>query len=99
MQNTVQSGTTASPAAQELQPLETFLSSLKRTRSKKTLELHQKRLQFLAQNFDPFAGDVSSECAQIMQQYQISLEALDPFRFTNLVLQMLDALEEKIKSH
>jgi hypothetical protein len=99
MQNTDHSGTTASPAAQELQPLETFLSSLKRTRSKKTLELHQKRLQFLAQNFDPFAGDVSSECAQIMQQYQISLTALDPFRFTNLVLQMLDALEEKIKSH
>jgi hypothetical protein len=75
--------------------LEQFLSSLKRTRSTKTLAQHQKRLQYLAQNFDPFAGSMDSECQQILAHYNLETEALDPFRFTNLVLQMLDALEER----
>ncbi len=77
-------------------PLEGFISSLKRTRSAKTLELHQKRLQFLAQNFDPFAGDVDNECQQILSFYSIQIQ--DPFQFTNLVLQMLDALEERTRA-
>jgi hypothetical protein len=75
--------------------LEQFLSSLKRTRSAKTIALHQKRLQYLAQNFDPFAGAMDSECQQILAHYKLELDAQDPFRFTNLVLQMLDALEER----
>lgn len=77
--------------------MEHFISSLKRTRSQKTLQLHQKRLQHLAQNFDPFAGEISPECQTILQHYR--LDASDPFRFTNQLLQMLDLLEERTKAH
>jgi hypothetical protein len=80
----------------EKSPLERFVASLKRTRSTKSLELHQKRLQFLAQNFDPFAGEINPECQQILAHYLIEIQ--DPFQFTNLVLQMLDALEERTRS-
>ena len=75
--------------------LEQFISSLKRVRSPKTLALHQKRLQYLAQNFDPFTGVSDSECQQILALYHLEIDAQDPFRFTNLVLQMLDVLEER----
>lgn len=71
------------------------MASLKRVRSAKTLALHQKRLQYLAQNFDPFAGGMDQECQQIVAHYQLDAEIQDPFRFTNIVLQMLDSLEEK----
>ena len=98
MQNIQQTGTVQGTEARQNDALTRFVASLKRTRSQKTLELHQKRLQFLAQNFDPFAGEISNECVQIMKHYELENEAADPFRFTNLVLQMLDALEEKTKS-
>jgi hypothetical protein len=80
------------------QVLADFVASLKRTRSPKTLVLHQKRLQFLAQNFDPFAPTPESECMQILAFYKLTDLAQDPFRFTNVVLQMLDLLEEKLKA-
>lgn len=86
----------STPKSSGKTPLESFISSLKRVRSNKTLELHQKRLQFLAQNFDPFAGDVDNECQQILNFYAIEIQ--DPFQFTNLVLQMLDALEERTRT-
>lgn len=86
----------STPKSSGMTPLESFISSLKRVRSHNTLELHQKRLQFLAQNFDPFAGDVDNECQQILNFYAIEIQ--DPFQFTNLVLQMLDALEERTRT-
>lgn len=76
-----------------------FVASLKRTRSPKSLELHQKRLQFLAQNFDPFAGAASSECQQILDHYGLGPSTQNPFAFTNLLLQMLDLLEERTRPH
>ncbi|MFP5491009.1 MAG: hypothetical protein ACLGG0_05885 [Bacteriovoracia bacterium] len=92
----LQQDVSSTPKSLGKTPLESFVSSLKRTRSNKTLELHQKRLQFLAQNFDPFAGQVDNECQQILNFYSIQIQ--DPFQFTNLVLQMLDALEERTRS-
>ncbi len=38
---------------------------------------------------------MDSECQQILAHYRLELDSQDPFRFTNLVLQMLDALEER----
>lgn len=75
--------------------LDRFVASLKRVKSPKTLGLHQKRLQHLAQNFDPFAGTMSNECQQIVTFYHLDGTIQDPFLFTNLILRMLDILEEK----
>ncbi len=72
-----------------------FVSSLKRVKSAKTLALHQKRLQFLAQNFDPFASTMSNECQQVVTFYGLDGAIQDPFLFTNVILRMLDVLEEK----
>jgi hypothetical protein len=73
--------------------LELFVASVKRIRSLKTVKLHQQRLSYLAQHFDPFVPEASSECAQILALYQ--LEVTDPYSFTNTLLRMLDTLEEK----
>lgn len=75
--------------------IEQFVSSLKRVKSAKALALHQKRLQHLAQNFDPFAGTMSNECQQIVTFYHLDGAITDPFLFTNVILRMLDILEEK----
>ncbi len=93
--STIQIATPFSAPSSGPSALEQFISSLKRVRSPKTLALHQKRLQYLAQNFDPFAGEADSECQQILALYHLEADARDPFRFTNLVLQMLDVLEER----
>ncbi len=90
--------TSTTPASAAPSALALFHSSLKRIRSAKSLALHQKRLQYLAQNFDPFAGATDNECQQILSHYHLEDAALDPFQFTNVVLQMLDALEEKGRS-
>lgn len=91
------SATTNTPQVSEYasgpSALEQFVASLKRVRSLKTVKLHQQRLSFLAQNFDPFVPEASAECAQVMALYQ--LEVTDPYTFTNTLLRMLDILEEK----
>ena len=75
--------------------IEQFVSSLKRVRSAKTLAMHQKRLQYLAQNFDPFSGTMNNECQQVVTFYGLDGAVQDPFLFTNVTLRMLDILEEK----
>lgn len=75
--------------------LDGFVASLKRVKSLKTINTHQKRLQHLAQHFDPFAGTMSNECQQIVTFYHLDGVVQDPFLFTNLILRMLDILEEK----
>jgi hypothetical protein len=79
-------------------PLSVFVSELKRTRSKKSLKLHQDRLQFLAQNFDPFKGEPISECQRILEFYGLEETLVNPFYYTNLLLQMLDQLEFRSKA-
>lgn len=81
-----------------LPPMESFVAKLKRTRSLKSLKTHQKTLQFLAQDYDPFTSEVSSEARQILETYQLDGLLSDPFQFTNVLLQMLDLLEERIKT-
>lgn len=93
----LQHGTTPATTAPTDPVLARFVASLKRTRSPKTLELHQKRLQFLAQNLDPFAGDISPECQQILDLYGLEDSLMNPFGFTNTLLQMLDLLEERTR--
>lgn len=75
--------------------LNRFFSDLKRVRSAKTLAVHQKRLQHLAEKFDPFADTMTNECQQIVTFYHLDDAVHDPFMFTNLMLKMLDHLEEK----
>lgn len=75
-----------------------FFAILKRTRTEKTRRLHQQRLQFLAQNFDPFVGEPSEECAQILAFYKLDENLDNPFEFTNALLVMLDAVEDALKS-
>ncbi len=93
MTSTVNTAVPAASAAPT--PLARFVSSLKRTRQVSTLDLHQKRLNHLALNFDPFAGAMDHESAQIVAYYGLEEALQDPFRFTNLVLGMLDQLEER----
>ncbi len=81
-----------------IHPMELFVSKMKRVRSLKTLKTHQTTLQFLAQDFDPFTGGISSEASQILSAYQLESMIADPFQFTNTLLQMLDLLEERIKT-
>ena len=81
-----------------IDPLEDFVAKLKRVRSLKTLQTHQKTLQFLALDFDPFTMDLSSEAKQILAQYHLEALVSDPFQFTNVLLRMLDLLEERIKT-
>ena len=81
-----------------LDPMADFVAKMKRVRSLKTLKTHQKTLQFLALDFDPFTNDMSSEAKQIIAQYHLESEIADPFQFTNTLLRMLDLLEERIKT-
>jgi hypothetical protein len=74
-----------------------FLTTVKRAQSPETLKLHQQRLQFLAQNFDPFSGDPAGECAQIVALYELEATLSNPFEFTNALLLMLDAVEDALK--
>ena len=78
--------------------MENFVLKLKRVRSFRTLKTHQTTLQFLAQDFDPFTGEISSESKQILDLYQLESAMRDPYQFTNTLLQMLDLLEERIKT-
>jgi hypothetical protein len=80
-------------AATSDSPYERFIASLKRVRAPRTIELHQKRLSFLARELDPFQPSANAECAQILAHYGLAVD--DPYSFTNTLLRMLDALEEK----
>lgn len=84
---------TAAPVATSDSPYERFIASLKRVRAPRTIELHQKRLSFLARELDPFQPNANMECAQILTHYGLTVD--DPYGFTNTLLRMLDALEEK----
>lgn len=81
-----------------IDPMEDFVAKMKRVRSLKTLKTHQKTLQFLALDFDPFTTDLSSEAKQILALYHLESLVSDPFHFTNVLLRMLDLLEERIKT-
>ncbi|MBC74931.1 MAG: hypothetical protein CME64_02860 [Halobacteriovoraceae bacterium] len=66
---------------------------------KKELELTQKKLQYLCLEFDPYqSDDLSNEEENIINEYELENSLSNPFEFTNIVLQMLDALETEIKS-
>lgn len=81
-----------------IDPMEDFVAKMKRVRSLKTLKTHQKTLQFLALDFDPFTTNLSNEAKQILAKYHLESEISDPFQFTNTLLRMLDLLEERIKT-
>ncbi len=59
----------------------------------------QKKLNYLSLEFDPFNDeDLSVEEKNIIEEYELSPYLGSPFAFTNVVLQMLDALEGEIRS-
>jgi hypothetical protein len=74
------------------------MAKMKRIRSPRSLELHQKRLNYLALHFDPFQAQANQECQQIITFYELDTLLDNPFAFTNTILQMLDLLEEKRKT-
>lgn len=82
-------------APESLRAFKEFVSKL----GKKELSLVQKKLNFLSLEFDPFNDEeLSVEEQNIIEEYELSSYVGSPFAFTNIVLQMLDALETEIKS-
>lgn len=57
-----------------------------------------KKLNFLCHNYDPFSGaELSTELENIINEYNLSDYLLDPFQFTNRLLQIMDIAENQIK--
>ena len=78
--------------------LEKFKSRLAAS-GKKSLNLDQKRLNFLCLEFDPYNSlELSPEEKNIIEEYELEESLKNPFDFTNIVLQMMDVLEAEIKS-
>lgn len=62
------------------------------------VELLMKKLQFLGLNFDPFQGETSSECIQIMEQLGCAHHMKNPYLATNILLRLLDKTEEQLNN-
>lgn len=64
-----------------------------------TIELLQKKLNFLCLEFDPYSFDLEDQTvATILNEFELQDFLDNPFIFTNIVLQLLDITEEAIKN-
>lgn len=70
---------------------------IKQSRSSSELKLHYDRLQFLARELDPFHQEFTPEIEQVLDFYGLKEALKNPFVFTNMLLQLLDLLENKLK--
>lgn len=81
---------------------EDFVASFAETIGEMTdvleVELLMKKLQFLGLNYDPFSGDATGECQQIMENLGLTTHLQDPFKATNILLRLLDQTEARIKT-
>jgi hypothetical protein len=73
-----------------------FEAKLEREQDAETVEKLHVKLQFLGLNFDPFAGEASGECRQVMQSLGLTQHLSNPYLATNLLLRLLDKTEERI---
>lgn len=84
-----------SNSPESLKEFQTYVSKL----GKKELALVQKKLNYLCLEFDPYNDtELTQEEQNIIEEYELSDYVGNPFAFTNVVLQMMDALENEIKS-
>jgi len=64
-----------------------------------SLQLVIKKLNYLCLEFDPYQMDETSQTvSNILEEFSLSEYVSNPFDFTNVVLQLLDITEEKIKN-
>ena len=63
-----------------------------------TQELHllEKKMKYLALQFDPYTQEGDEACEVILNQLHLHHFTGDPFAFTNLLLQMIDFIENAI---
>ncbi|MEX0798246.1 MAG: hypothetical protein WD025_02310 [Bacteriovoracaceae bacterium] len=81
-----------------LELLEKFKARISKY-GRKELDLVNKKLNFLCLEFDPYNDlERSQEEQNIIDEYELNDSLNNPFNFTNIILQMLDALETEIKS-
>jgi hypothetical protein len=65
----------------------------------KSLDLIQTKLNYLCHNYDPYDNlDIPNEVENIINEYGLKEYTQNPFMFTNYLLQLLDNLEQEIKS-
>jgi hypothetical protein len=62
------------------------------------VETLMKKLQFLGINFDPFQGEMTSECGQIMDNLGLAEHMKNPYLATNILLRLLDKTEERLNN-
>ena len=63
------------------------------------LQLIQKKLNFLCHDYDPYTPDEKSqEAINVMNEFYLDGYIDNPFLFTNYLLQLLDNLEQAIKT-
>ncbi len=61
------------------------------------VELLYKKLQFLGLHFDPFQEVTDLNVKQIIEQLNLEVHLSNPYSATNLLLQLLDDTEERLK--
>lgn len=61
------------------------------------VELLYKKLQFLGLHFDPFQEVTDSSVKTIIEQLNLEVHLSNPYAATNLLLQLLDDAEERLK--
>ena len=76
---------------------ESFKNTLANIQDFATIDLIFKQLNFLGLHFDPFQEVVTSEVKQIIEQMNLEVHLANPYQATNLLLQLLDDTEERIK--
>lgn len=65
----------------------------------KSLELVIKKLNYLCLEYDPYQTDeIPQTVANILEEFSLWEYTSNPFDFTNIILQLLDIAEEKVKN-
>jgi hypothetical protein len=61
------------------------------------VDLIFKKLHFLGIHFDPFQEVTVPEVQQIIEQMNLEIHLSNPYQATNILLQLLDDTEERLK--
>lgn len=76
---------------------ESFKHALSTLHDYSSVDLIFKKLNFLGLHFDPFQEATIPEVRQIIEQMNLEIHLSNPYQATNLLLQLLDDTEERIK--
>jgi hypothetical protein len=80
-----------------LNPVENFIATLG-SLSTKELKTTEMKLKYLCDNFNPFDQYISNETENILNEFSLMNFTKNPYEFTNILLQLIDKLENQIKS-